>query len=179
MKEPFRKAFTENRKGQTNQVFIWIFVLVLASLILLFGFKMVRDTSEFSDDVLVNNFFSNLNSKINKYYYLSLGSVGDEKFELPKDVECVCFVNGDVDNVGNCGKEKTKELINNVRAVQKDKEKDNVFLILDKSFTKTRDHIDNLGVGTNPSCIEVKNGLLEVTLENIGSYVDVKKTVVS
>ena len=84
------------KRGQTQQIFVWLVVLVVAVSILFFGIKLIKKTEDLKDDALIVNFFNNLDKKLSQYYFLDKGSSGSEKFLLPSDVKEVCFINSEI-----------------------------------------------------------------------------------
>jgi len=155
------------KKGQVQIIFTWIFILILAGAILVYGIKMVRDTQKLGEDVLVINFLKNFEKRVKTYYYLSIGSSGVEEFSLPNDVGCICFTKDgtmdfDSSNIQfKCGDDK-ENLLESLR------EYDNVFVFSDKSYSQNRMNVSFLYVEDNPTCVKVSGGLLRVRLENIG-----------
>ena len=158
------------RRGQIQIIFTWIFILILASAILFYGIKTVKKTQELGNEAVVINFFKSLNSRINTYYYLSMGSNNIEEFNLLSDINCICFtVNGNIKIPNNEIK------CENIDSSYKDyfgdlKDYDNVFLFSDKSYQQDRMNVSFSYIedNYNPTCIQVNNGLLRIKLENIG-----------
>jgi hypothetical protein len=91
------------KKGQTQQIFVWIFVVVVAGLILFFGIRLLKQTSDLKDEVVVGKFFNDLDKKLEQYFFLDKGSNGRENFLLPNGVEWVCFVDGNFPDWRNYG----------------------------------------------------------------------------
>ena len=83
------------KRGQTQQIFVWLVVLVVAVSILFFGIKLIKKAEGLKDEVLIIDFFNDLDKKLSQYYYLDKGSSGEERFLLPNDVKKVCFTNPD------------------------------------------------------------------------------------
>ena len=48
------------KKGQIQPIFTWIFMLILAVSILFFGIKVVKQGEGLKDEVLLVDFFQNL-----------------------------------------------------------------------------------------------------------------------
>ena len=156
--------------GQIQIIFTWIFILILAIAILFYGIKTAKKTQELGNEAVVINFFKNLNSRINTYYYLSMGSSNIEEFSLPNDVSCVCFtknwnikIPNDENKCGNIN-------LNYKNYFEDLKDYDNVFLFSSKNYQQDRINATFVYVEDeyNPTCIEVNNGLLRFKLENIG-----------
>ena len=56
------------KRGQTQEIFTWIFVIIVAVAILFFGIKLLKNTNELKDDVLIIKFFDDLDKKLKQYY---------------------------------------------------------------------------------------------------------------
>lgn len=143
------------KRGQVQQIFIWIFVLILATSILFFGIKTVKKGEELKDEVLLVDFFKSLENKINNYYYLDVGSSGVEEFVLPSGVTNVCFIDEDSSTAN-------EEYINSL------KEFSNVFIRPETDFKENRAKIDNFFVDIDILCLPVAGGRLSIRLENKG-----------
>lgn len=151
------------KRGQTQQIFVWLVVLVVAVSILFFGIKLIKKTENLKDDALIVKFFNDLDKKLSQYYYLDRESSGAEKFLLPSDVKEVCFVNEtgtfEVSAVsGNDG-----DLINNL------KDYSDVFIIPQRFYQENRYNLTTTFIlDNNPECFNVVNGVLTINLINEG-----------
>ncbi len=156
------------KRGQVQIIFTWIFILILAGAILVYGIKMVRDTQELGENVLVTNFFKNFEKRVKTYYYLSKDSSGIEEFSLPSDVNCICFTRHDKNIMINNDENKCGDI--DASYLTNLKEYSNVFLFSNNDYQQNRINANFLYVEDdfNPACIEVNGGLLRVKLENIG-----------
>ena len=126
------------RKGIANQVFIYIFVVILMALIILFGFKQVVNLKNLGDKSVYVTFKSDFTNAVNDVYYMNKDSTlvfskdsRNKALVLPKDIKKICF-------------ENNKVVLNS----------DNY-----KDFT-----VDNM-VGSD--CINAVNGGLSFRLENV------------
>ena len=146
------------KKGQVEQIFIWIFVLILAVSILFFGIQTIKKGEKLKDEVLLVDFFKSLEKKINDYYYLDKGSIGTEEFILPSGVKEVCFIdNGFSDNT----KFEGAYMISL-------KEFSNVFVFPKEDFKENRFNAAHFIVEDNPQCFSASGGRLRIKLENKG-----------
>ena len=161
-----------NKKGQINQIFVWIFVLIVAVSILFFGIKLIRQGEGLKDDVLIIKFFNDLDKKMSQYYYLDKGSKGGEEFFLPTDVKYICFVgdNGfSPSNFDSVVSSADKGLIGELRDYS------NVFVGPLNLYKENRIKLETkFMVEDNPFCLRVVNGKLSLTLENEGAKDGVK-----
>ena len=145
------------KRGQTQEIFVWLFVLVVAASILFFGIKLIKKSSDLKDDVLVVKFFNDLDKKLKQYYFLDKGSSGQEKFLLPSDVKEVCFINS----------EKTISAGNNYFDQLKDFS--NVFILPNTLYQENRYNLTTIfSIDNNPECFGLANGVLTINLVNEG-----------
>jgi hypothetical protein len=79
------------KKGQTQQIFVWVFILIVAVSVLFFGIKVLNQSEDLKDEVLLVDFFKKLDKKMGDFYYLDVDSVGFEEFILPVSATEVCF----------------------------------------------------------------------------------------
>ncbi|MBU2640009.1 MAG: hypothetical protein KKG75_04895, partial [Nanoarchaeota archaeon] len=153
-----------NRKGQTEQIFVWIFVLILAVSILFFGVKIIRQGEDLKDEVLLVDFFKNLERGVNDFYYLDIWSSGTREFLLPNGVKEVCFTN----ITGNIGGSYSTYLTSLSSY-------SNVFVFPETEFRENRYNVTNFVVLSNPECVPVSGGRLKIKLKNIGRFVEIQK----
>ena len=151
------------KKGQTQTIFIWIFIAIVAGLILIFGFKMIKNISETGEDVAVVNFFQKFEKRVNEFYYLDEGSQGSGEFSLPSWVEYVC-----VRKSGNYpfSDQKSLTLISSENFEER-----NVFLIPIKDSSLHMKRVKNLE-GSDGGCFEVVNGRIKIVFINDGGKVN-------
>lgn len=155
------------KKGQAQQIFVWIFILILAVTTLFFGIRTFRQGENLKDEVLLVDFFKNLERQVNNFYYLDIGSSGKEDFILPNGVREVCFINLDKYNGAD-------DYIKSLRDFS------NVFVFPKEEFNQNRFRInnsfvdDNSGDGINnidwdgSVCPKVIGGRMEIKLINQG-----------
>ncbi len=165
------------KKGQAQQIFVWIFILILAVTTLFFGIRTFRQGENLKDEVLLVDFSKNLERQINNFYYLDIGSSGKEDFILPNGVREVCFLNQPIFI-------EPSELMNpiddgpNPTYVDQLKEFSNVFIFPETSFKQNRFKLSNFIVGSNsyknPLCIPVLGGRINIKFENTGSFVEIE-----
>ena len=145
------------KNGQMQQIFTWIFILILAVTVLFFGIKTVRQGEDFKDEVLLIDFYKNLEKKINDFYFLDIGSSGREDFILPSEVTRVCFINPTYNVDPDDYMESLKEF-------------SNVFVFpvtefRENRFNATRFFVEN----NNHTCATVRNDRVEIRFENRGN----------
>jgi hypothetical protein len=86
------------RKGVIDQVFIYIFAVIVIAFILYFGFTQIVNLKNLSEKSVYITFKNDFESAVNDVYYKNPNSVlefsinsRNKPLELPKDVEKVCF----------------------------------------------------------------------------------------
>ena len=158
------------KKGQVRMIFTWIFVLIVAGLILIYGVKVVRNTQKFSEDVVVVNFFKELKNKVDLYYSLDIGSIKKENFKLPAKIKYVCFTENSAIGTLPTDIQDKRSYLEGLR------EFDNVFLfplVYEQSRTNIGSKLD---LDKNPKCFSVSGGLLQIKLQTTEDGVNVTET---
>ncbi len=155
------------KRGQTQQIFVWILVLVVAVSILFFGIKLIKKSEGLKDEALIVRFFDNLDKKLSQYYYLDKGSSGEEKFLLPNDVKEVCFINSDISVLAEFTNTQVDEDKKDYFFQLKDFS--DVFILPNNLYQGNRYNLTMVFTSIdNPKCLNVANGILTVNLENKG-----------
>ena len=153
------------KRGQIKQIFVWLLTLVVAVAIIFYGMKVITSSERLKDDVLVVKFFSDLDKKLSQYYYLDIGSNGQERFTLPSNVQYVCFKEGvsnwnldDISLVGSYDEGLIKSL-----------EDANVFVGPMNLYEENRYQLETkISVDKNPKCFDIIGGILRLSIENKG-----------
>ena len=139
-------------------MFVWITVLIIAIAILFFGIKIIKQSEELKDDVIIAKFFNDFQKKIDQYYFLDVGSKGQERFSIPADVKSICFAEGNLNQNGLS--ERDFNYINNL------KNDFNIFIFPIDIYENNRAKLKNI-YANGIKCFDV-NGVLTVNLENKG-----------
>ena len=157
------------KRGQLfEKPFTFIFILVVASLTLLFGFRLIKNTVNLGEDVEVKSFISKFETEVERIYNLDFGSRSSLKnLNIPQSIKWICFVDRDLSiDTTKIPDETTKTLILNTG--------ENVFFVLSKDTDLK--FIENLKpANENPLCIRVLANKLNAVVENKGSYVEIKR----
>ncbi len=156
------------KRGQTQTIFIWIFIAVVAGLIFIFGFKMIGNITSVGEDVKVVKFFQNFEKKVNEYYYLDDGSQGSEEFWLPGWVEYICVRGSEGFTDESMFDNKIKSLVNDDGFQDR-----NVFFVPIKDSGMHMKEIDKLG-NSNSVCMEVYGGSVKISFKNVNGVVNVE-----
>lgn len=168
------------KRGQINQIFVWLLVLVVAVAIIFYGIKVIKKSERLKDDVLVLKFFSDLDKKLSQYYYLDVGSKGSERFSLPGNVQYVCFVNGrdfDARNFDSVVGRYDEGLIQALRPDPNDLSKpySNLFVGPMNLYEENRFKLETkFFLDKNPLCRSISSGILNINFENLGVKQGVK-----
>ncbi|MFC2135432.1 hypothetical protein ACFLTH_12535 [Bacteroidota bacterium] len=148
------------KKGQIQQVFIYIITIIVVGLILLIGYRSIGGLMKKGCDVEMTSFKSSLESYISKYD--SYGDLHKESIKVPCSYREICFINTDAINNG-------ENLDGDIDLIIKDsvsaKIQENVFLV------KT-DAVEPFG--TFFPEIKVDNTARYVCMENMGGRFYIK-----
>ena len=86
------------KKGAIDQVFIYIFVMIVIAFIIFFGFKQITNLNKLSEKSNYAVFKSDFSKAIDNVYYMNKGSTlvfsrdsRNKPLALPKDIKKVCF----------------------------------------------------------------------------------------
>ncbi len=154
------------KNGQTQQIFTWIFMLILAVTVLFFGIKTFRSGEDFKDEILLVDFYKNLEKKINDFYFLDVRSGGREDFILPSGVREVCFIN--LNGYSSDGSPKG-DYIQSLNSFS------NVFVFPQTEFKENRAKLDRFFVGGDIICPTVTNGRVEIRFVNDANGVKIEE----
>lgn len=150
------------KKGVAEQVFIYIFALIVMALVLVFGFRSILDIKEKAELTEISKFISNLKDLINTYYNFDVGSSKEIKLNAPSKVNEICFVNPKQEIKGKISDAFFYETL-------KENTKYNVYILpLDAYPEPAPDFIiEHLEVNekNNPLCIKTKDGILKAIIE--------------
>lgn len=80
-----------SKKGQAQQIFIFILAIVIASMIFIYGYRAIVDFTTRSGEVALVNFQNEIQSNI-KTIASDFGSVKKLQLSLPSDFQKVCFI---------------------------------------------------------------------------------------
>ncbi len=160
-----RKKLNFSNKAQAEtQVFIYIMVLIIGSGILIFGYKAVTGIKKSADDLLYTKFENTFTHDVKSVSYQGVMS---KKYELPTNVEQVCFRSPQA--TAAPGYAIIDQAI-------KDGIKDSVFI-----YPTDRSFFPGVSLDVDPNafsqtetqfkCIEVNSGILSIRMTGQGSSV--------
>ena len=143
---------------------LYLLAAIIVLLILAFSYTQIQRIIGFTEQGQLKSFKLSLEDNLKKYAsgrYGGKGSIKEETFSLPKDIEAVCFVDRDkeIDFLAN-------NELNSYMARFNDS---NLFLKPFNKFMPYRlEHI-SLDEQTNPLCIKAVNSRINLRLTNIGN----------
>lgn len=162
------------KKGQLlGQPFVYIFYVVVAALILIFGIKIISDFNQTSEEAEVVTFVNDFKGKVSEVFYDNKDSVVSlETLRVPKDIKEVCVLdrerNPDFSYVVDPDFKTKLEM--GVGAST-----DNLFLFGEFKKGSVKSYkIDKLFTDdANPTCSVVFGGKINMRLANKGHNVSV------
>ncbi len=81
------------KKGQLiGQPFVYIFILIVASLILIFGIRFIIQLNDAGGEMMTKTFLDDIKKNVNSVYADSSGSVKSlESIKVPAKMKEICF----------------------------------------------------------------------------------------
>ncbi len=149
-----------------SQPFNYIFILIVATLIILFGVFVIRNTLNLGGNIEFVAFRTDLQKEINTFFYLTKGSTTSLSLRAPKELNYICFVDL-TSSLRNFPTEYAKILIENKR------DYNTFFIPYKKPLDPSYMNITSMKPEKNPLCIKIINKL-DIKLENMGDYVLIK-----
>lgn len=163
------------KKGQLmGQPFVYIFLLIVAALILFFGIRAIIGVVNTGSEVEYNRFVNEIEKVENKIYSDSFGSAMSlEKISVPKSISEICFINRDLEiNLDLINDFELRKFINISYSGFQD---ENLFFASDKlrAIELNRVKIENI----NPLCDNLNDGRIDIRLVNKGNYILAEHTL--
>lgn len=166
------------KKGQTQQIFIFILAMLITAGIVVYGYTAIKDFGEKQEQVELITFQTQIENELD----ILLGDFGTIKrppIKTPANVEYVCF--GDKNNNDYANSPLCQDLANYPGALSRiacsayEGGKSNVFLIPDGStnFMAADNNLDVSGVPGKVLCIKTQRGQLKVQFESLGNEIKV------
>jgi|SRR3989344_9568300 len=152
------------KKAQVTALPIsYIFIAVIAAIILIFGAKVIKDFYSLSEKAQTKKELQNLQNDIKRVYYLSKDSSQSYTYTFPSTISEICF-RGDIHE----GKDPSNPIINNIVD-------SNIFLFQVSNLIEK----ENIAYLTPPEatiqCFSTPNGRLNIILTNNGNYVSLTR----
>lgn len=163
------------KKGQIfAQPFIIIFALIVAVLVLAFGFKAVLDLQEKARFAELLDAQTEIQEVARTMYTLGVGSQRTLNLRVPKDLECFCFQDSSNTNLDQSNLEPCTENPANLKNTMQALTDKQLFITPSNKYPINKFTIINqLKPVSNPLCIQVISSRISITLTSEGSYVEV------
>lgn len=150
------------QKGMTQQVFIFIFALIMMAFILMFGVRQVFLVTDTSDKIQTLSFVEDFKKEVQTYANFDIGSNKLVKLSVPSAVNQICFFNSKQPVQG------ISDLV--FKALLKSDKKNNLFVLPLEEFQNPGpgffiDHLTVIGQ-QNPICVMTANSF-QVYIETI------------
>ena len=140
------------KRGQLlSTPFIYVFALIIGSLILVWGFNYVYKLKDVGETVELTTFISDLRKNVDSFFYLDEGSSKEINMRLPSKIDYICFKKeGTLNNNAVLdGNPVFRFILENTNK--------NIFLLPTNAYITTVYNIENIKPKTqNPLCF--KNG---------------------
>lgn len=158
------------KRGQVTALPItYIFIAIIAAVILIFGGKVILDFYSLSTEAQTKKELQNFQNDLKRIYFLSKGSSQSLVYSFPTTISEICFAGSKLSGGENPGEKE--QLIRNLR-------ESNIFLfkiseLIDKEqFTYLTDPKGRIEV---IKCFSTQDGRLNIILQNEGNYVSLTK----
>ena len=146
------------QKGMSQQVFIFIFALIMMALVLIFGVRQLFVVTDTATTVETLSFVEDFKQEVQAYTNFDVGSSKQVKLSLPSGVNQICFFN-------------TQQPIQGIsdpilRAFLEADKKNNLYVLPLEEFQNPGPgffvpHLTVKG-SNNPLCVLTPNGLLVI-----------------
>lgn len=162
-----------NKKAMDQQIFTYIFAMIVLGLILFFGIKMIKGVGDTASAVETIKFKTDIDNQVQKLYGYSPGS--KDKLEVkgvPNGVKAVCFIDLTTPvNLNEIPYDDVKLFAEGEKGTRT-----NVFFAASSNKYKTPDPttVSKLKPNPNPLCVTITaKRTLEAKLQNEGDFVKV------
>lgn len=162
------------RKGQIQQVFIYIMTIIVVGLILLVGYKSIGGLMKKGCDVEMSTFKSTIESYVSKY--TSYGDLHTEYIKVPCSFSEICFIDTKAVTDGkdlSSSMDSTKYgiIIDSVN----NEIQENIFLVK-KEVTEPAGYMKEIMVDNGTFkyiCMENVNGKFYIKFQGLGRQVNI------
>ncbi len=160
------------KRGQVTALPItYIFIAIIAAVILIFGGKVILDFYSLSTEAQTKKEIQNFQNDLKRIYFLSKGSSQSLTYSFPATISEICFAGSQLSGGNNPGTKEDiiDQLLNS-----------NIFLFeISKLIEKHQaEYLINPKESTNQQiikCFSTQNGRLNIILQNEGNYVSLTK----
>ena len=145
------------KKSQITPAIVITILLVIVGVFTLFlslgGFEEIKDTQK---KVEINNFVSTLENSLKSQKLNTVGSSKQFSLSLPSNIETVCFI-----DEKEAFSPESFLLLSKEKEIYKDK---NLFFFPSEKFTPANIDYLKLDSSSNPLCVQIFNGKLNIKL---------------
>lgn len=157
-----------NKKAQTEQIFQYIFVLVVTAAVIFIGFKGVGYIKNTGQDVELANFYTDVKAGVERNYNLGELSKTDLDLLAPPNTRLICFLNPkEVDDFSVI---KDQTLRTKISGLSNAKD-DNLYISLKEKMVTYK--IENMKAKDGIQCKQ-QPGDLKLIFENKGAYTELE-----
>ena len=159
------------KRGQLEQPFVYIFALVVAALVIFLGYFLINGLLKTGKQVETIRFENDLKNEIKSIYDFSPGTTSNYKNIVPSGIKGICFIDVSNVNLEEIKYEDIKDIVSVLKDAGSDK---NMFYSVSVQVKQPPPiKIDKLKPKTNLLCKSTSRGILELDMENKGSFVEV------
>src|SRR3989344_8264016 len=88
------------KRGQVQQLFVYIFALVVAAMIIGFGYYVITNILNLGKEVETATFKKDLEKQIGLFYTYAPNTNGNIQIRTPSGIKGICFINeGEVSDI--------------------------------------------------------------------------------
>lgn len=151
------------KKAQIPIIFIFIFAIVVAGLLLVWGVSAIFKITDISEKAEYKITINDLKQEVQKMYSYEPGSTKILQLKTPERIKQLCFANKEL--ITTTTNEELIFLIQNSNF--------NTFILPLDAFEQTGFNIPNLRSRKNPDCITTNNQL-KAKLTTMNEYVQIE-----
>ncbi len=156
-----------NKKGQAQQVFIYMMAIIVVGAIMLIGYKSIGNIFDQKCKVDFVDFKGNLEEKFNlNSRYASFNEIN---IKVPCDYKEICFLDEGITNYDDIYSSGDNIAYKAIKQARKAGDKTNVYLVGD-GISEAIMHYEGLTVGNDGTkfvCIKSKGSKFNINIEGI------------
>ena len=169
------------KKAQLQQIFIYIFALIVIGLVLYFGVRALTGTKKVATAVEIENFIRDVRSEYETILSLGPGSYEIKSIFAPSGITEICFTADQVSETNAINEASSASIGKEIYGFKQAGSQDNVFIIdargtVQRSFKLEKLDIDNSQAGNQIVCFRVAGGRFTIRFENAGDVVKISRT---
>lgn len=180
-KDILHRIFHDKKAIMVGQVFIYSLSLIIITLILIFGFKIITEFIGDSSKVEYLQFKKTMQSHVNSYEG-EYGSIGHPEVVAPSGVKGMCFTdyNSIYSNLRPCNDQSNTiypYIEDSFGNTVSEREKKNLFLIGAKGKLIDNEYIGNVTLRgsheCNYLCMKTQKGVFSIMIIGRGDHVEI------